>query len=31
VISQECDACHTVVAMEEESPKILGDLGISSF
>jgi nitrate/TMAO reductase-like tetraheme cytochrome c subunit len=27
VISQECDACHNVLAMEEESPKILSDLG----
>src|SRR5262249_10109654 len=26
VITQECDACHTVVAMEEENPKILTDL-----
>jgi hypothetical protein len=31
VITQECDACHTVAAMEEENPKILTDLGISSF
>ena len=26
VITQECDACHTVAAMEEENPKILTDL-----
>lgn len=25
-ISQDCDACHTVLAMDEENPKILGDL-----
>jgi hypothetical protein len=31
VIPQDCETCHTVVAMEEENPKILTDLGISSF
>lgn len=30
VITQECDACHTVAAMEEENPKVLSDLGITS-
>jgi len=28
VIKQDCDACHTVVAMEESNPKILADLGM---
>jgi len=27
-ITQDCDACHTVLAQEEENPKILTDLGI---
>jgi hypothetical protein len=27
-ISQDCDTCHTVVAMQEERPKILTDLGV---
>ncbi|MFC2172406.1 NapC/NirT family cytochrome c [Acidobacteriota bacterium] len=28
VISQDCDQCHTLIAMEEEDPEILGELGI---
>lgn len=28
-ISQDCDSCHTVVAMQEEKPKILTDLGVA--
>jgi len=27
-ITQDCDACHTILAQEEESPKILADLGL---
>jgi nitrate/TMAO reductase-like tetraheme cytochrome c subunit len=27
-ISQECDACHNVLAMEESNPKVLADLGL---
>jgi hypothetical protein len=30
VITQECDACHTVAAMEEENPKVLSDLGMAA-
>jgi hypothetical protein len=28
VITQDCDACHAVLAMEEKDPKVLGDLGL---
>ncbi len=28
VISQECDACHGVLAMDEQDPKILAELGL---
>jgi hypothetical protein len=28
-IEQDCNACHQLLAMEEESPKILSDLGIA--
>jgi hypothetical protein len=27
-ITQDCNACHTVLAMEESNPKILADLGL---
>ncbi len=27
-ITQDCDACHTVLAMEESQPRILEDLGL---
>jgi hypothetical protein len=29
VISQDCDSCHNVLAMDEASPKILQDLGLA--
>ncbi len=28
VISDDCEACHQVLALEEENPKILADLGL---
>jgi hypothetical protein len=28
VISAECDACHSVLAMDESNPKVLAELGI---
>jgi hypothetical protein len=28
VISDDCSACHQVLAMEEQNPKILADLGL---
>jgi hypothetical protein len=28
VITQDCDACHAVLAMEEKDPKVLTDLGL---
>jgi NapC/NirT cytochrome c family protein len=28
VITQDCSACHAVLAMEESDPKVLGDLGL---
>jgi nitrate/TMAO reductase-like tetraheme cytochrome c subunit len=28
VISQECDACHQILAQDETNPKVLADLGI---
>ncbi len=28
VITQDCDACHTMLAMEEAKPRILADLGL---
>jgi hypothetical protein len=28
VITQDCDACHAVLAMEERDPKVLGELGL---
>jgi hypothetical protein len=28
VISQDCEACHAVLAMEESDPKVLADLGL---
>lgn len=28
VISQDCGACHAILAMEEEDPKVLKDLGL---
>jgi len=30
VISQDCDSCHNVLAMEEASPQILKDLGLAA-
>jgi nitrate/TMAO reductase-like tetraheme cytochrome c subunit len=27
-ISQDCDACHTILAAEESNPKVLADLGL---
>jgi len=30
VISQDCDSCHNVLAMEETNPKILQDLGYAA-
>jgi nitrate/TMAO reductase-like tetraheme cytochrome c subunit len=27
-ITQDCDACHSVLAMEESNPKVLADLGL---
>jgi NapC/NirT cytochrome c family, N-terminal region len=27
-ITQDCDACHAVLAMEESNPKVLADLGL---
>lgn len=27
-ITQECDACHAVLAMDETDPKVLGELGL---
>jgi hypothetical protein len=27
-ITQDCDACHTILAQDEESPKILAELGL---
>lgn len=29
-VSQDCNACHQVLAMDEESPKILADLGLEA-
>jgi hypothetical protein len=29
-ITQDCNACHTVLAMEEKNPKILADLGLGN-
>lgn len=28
VISQDCSACHTILAQDEEDPKVLSDLGL---
>jgi hypothetical protein len=28
LIKQDCDACHSVLAMDEEDPKILAELGL---
>jgi hypothetical protein len=28
VITQDCDLCHTILAMEEESPSVLQELGL---
>jgi nitrate/TMAO reductase-like tetraheme cytochrome c subunit len=28
VIKQDCESCHAVLAMEEENPKVLADLGL---
>ncbi|HET8644836.1 MAG TPA: NapC/NirT family cytochrome c [Vicinamibacteria bacterium] len=28
LITQDCEACHAVLAMEETDPKVLGDLGL---
>jgi len=28
VISQECDACHALLAQDEQNPKVLADLGL---
>jgi hypothetical protein len=28
VITQDCDACHAVLAQDEANPKILADLGL---
>jgi len=30
VISQDCDSCHNVLAMEEAGPQILKDLGLAA-
>jgi nitrate/TMAO reductase-like tetraheme cytochrome c subunit len=30
VISQDCDSCHSVLAMEEANPKLLQDLGYAA-
>ena len=27
-ISQDCNACHSILAMDEENPKVLADLGL---
>jgi len=27
-ITQDCNACHTVLAMDETNPKVLEDLGL---
>ena len=27
-ITQDCNACHTILAMDEQSPKVLSDLGL---
>ncbi len=29
-VSQDCNACHQVLAMDEEAPKILADLGLEA-
>lgn len=29
VISQACDACHNILAMDESDPKVLADLGLN--
>ena len=33
VLSQDCETCHSILAMEEEDPEVLSDLGLlgSSF
>jgi cytochrome c2 len=28
VITQDCDACHSILAQDEANPKILADLGL---
>ena len=28
MISQDCNACHTILAMEDPNPKVLQDLGL---
>jgi len=28
LISDDCEACHTVLAQEESDPKVLADLGL---
>ena len=28
VISDDCSACHQILAMEEKDPKVLADLGL---
>ena len=28
-VTQDCNACHNMLAVEESSPKILSDLGIA--
>ncbi len=30
VITQDCDACHTILAMDEESPKVLAGFGLQT-
>jgi hypothetical protein len=30
VISQDCDSCHSILAMEEETPPLLEQLGFSA-
>ncbi len=30
VLSQDCDSCHSILAMEEEAPEVLSDLGLSA-
>jgi hypothetical protein len=29
-ISQDCEACHTILAMDEEDPELLGQIGLGA-